>query len=191
MGHNIEYYSYPEKVDRKKVQRQLDAHVAAADYQEGSSGLPKNIEWMDHFAICKNREEAEELIKRYDNGWYDQRAARYYEPEPVFNNKTFASLKEKSTKMFDAYMDKDRVIWAKEQKAEYVSCRHCGSKLKRDLIRVNRCPVCGKDLRPESTLKAIEAAKKRYTESLSAVTKYQEDHSPKSIKWLVKIEYHT
>ena len=45
MSHNIRYYTYGEKVDKKKVESDLSAFVAAEDWQEGCCGLPQPIRW--------------------------------------------------------------------------------------------------------------------------------------------------
>ena len=57
MSHNIRYYTYGEKVDKKKVESDLSAFVAAEDWQEGCCGLPQPIRWLN--VICNSQEEAE------------------------------------------------------------------------------------------------------------------------------------
>ena len=82
-------------------------------------------------------------------------------------------------------------VWAKGLKAEFVGCRHCGSKMRRTLIKSNKCPVCYEDLRPESSIKALGNALHKYKKAQAARNSYECDHSEKEVKWLVKIEYHT
>ena len=68
MGHNIHYATYPENVNKKIVQNEWDEYAAHEDWQEGCSGLPGKIRWLDH--VCDTPEEAEEYISSHDKGNY-------------------------------------------------------------------------------------------------------------------------
>ena len=50
MGHNIHYATYPENINKQVVQYEWDEYAAHEDWQEGCSGLPGKIRWIDH--IC-------------------------------------------------------------------------------------------------------------------------------------------
>lgn len=75
--HNIEYYSFPEKVDREKVQNELDEHAAFEDRYEGCSGLDSPIRWLERVGIFDDYDKAREGIAANDRNWYDQLAVRY------------------------------------------------------------------------------------------------------------------
>lgn len=75
MAHNIKHLDYHCSVSQKQVQKRLDNYVACEDYEEGASGLPQPIRWINH--LCKNRDEAMEYIKSHDRGWYDCLAVQY------------------------------------------------------------------------------------------------------------------
>ena len=188
--HNIQHYDYPENVNRAAVQKELDSYVQHETYQEGGHGLDKPIRWLDNVPVCEDYESAREAISRRDKGWYDQLAVRYYRPvrKP---QKGLTALEDKEKDAREKLLAVDRVIWAAGLKAEYVGCRGCGSKLKRQYIKANRCPVCGADLRPDTTIKQIEAARARWKKAEKAVSDYIKKHSEKEVRWLVKIEYHT
>lgn len=188
--HNIEYRTYAENVNRDWVQKELDHYVAVADYQEDCTGLGKAIRWLDGIAICGDRQMAETVIEQNDRGWYDCLAVKYLEPVRSFNDKKLEQLQQKRRDALDAYHKKD-AVWVRGLKAEYVGCRKCGSKMKREYIRTNRCPLCGSDLRPESTLKAVEVAKTKADKAVGACEAYVNTKAKKEVKWLVKIEYHT
>lgn len=84
----------------------------------------------------------------------------------------------------------------KDAKAEYIGCRHCGSKIARKHLRNNNCPVCGADLRPESTLKAIASAYDSYNKANNRLQEEIKKENAKKrdkaeIRWLVKVEYHS
>lgn len=188
--HNIEHYSYDENIKRDWVQQKLDAYVKAETYHEGGHGLDKPIRWLDSEPICPDYDTAITVIEKRDRGWYDQLAVRYYEPAPGFTSKKYTELREKTRAAYDAYLAKNS-IWARGLKSEYVGCKKCGSKLKREYINTNKCPVCHAELRPESTLKSVEAAQARWKKAQAVENAYKNDHAKKKVMWLVKIEYHT
>lgn len=77
MGHNIEYYEYPESVDKNKVYSELGTMVYYRCIQEG--GRLSAIRWLESSApILNGRDAAEEYIKAHDKGWYDCLAVRFH-----------------------------------------------------------------------------------------------------------------
>lgn len=189
MGHNIRHITYPENVNRKKVQNELDTFVAHEDYQEGCSGLASPIRWIES-VICNSYNEAIEKIERLDRGWYDQLAVRYYENES-FTDKKIGELQKSVKELCDAYTKKNSEIPAQHFTADYVGCKSCGSKITRTFIKSNKCPVCHADMRSESTMNSIEAIKKKLEKARKALEEYTNKHAKKKVMWLVKIEYHT
>lgn len=198
MSHNIRYYTYGEEVDRKKVEADLSAFVAAEDWQEGCRGLPQPIRWLD--VVCNSQEEAEEYIEKHDRRNYDCLAVKFRKtPREFRKSKKYLELLERQEKAWNKYKEEDSKIRLQDQKSAYVTCRHCGSKLNRLILiqkfgpGANHCPVCKGDLRSETVLNTIEKARNRYVQ-LSAEIKEEEKKASsknKEIKWLVKIEYHT
>ena len=77
MSHNVRYRDYPENVNKRKVQTDWDTFVAHEDWQEGASGLPSGIRWIDS-VICNSYDAAQKYIESIDSGWYDQLAVRYH-----------------------------------------------------------------------------------------------------------------
>lgn len=75
MAHNIKHFDYHCSFSQKQVEKRLNHFVAVEDWEEGASGLPQPIRWINH--VCKDREEAEEYIKSHDRGWYDCLAVQY------------------------------------------------------------------------------------------------------------------
>jgi len=188
--HNREYYTYPENVKRDWVQQDLDAYVRRETYGEGGHGLPGSIRWIENTPVSENEDTARDLIRHYDRGNYDQLAVRYYKPERI-ESKAALELSRKLRAAYDEYTKRNNEVWVAGIKAEFVSCRNCGSKLCREYIKGNRCPVCFGDLRPASMLKSVEAAKAKFQKARLAEEKYIAAHSKKKVMWMVKIEYHT
>ena len=198
MSHNIRYYTYGEKVDKKKVESDLSAFVAAEDWQEGCCGLPQPIRWLN--VICNSQEEAEKYIEKSDRHNYDCLAVKFQETSREFRkSKKYLDLLERQSKAWNKYKEEDSKIRLQDQKSAYVTCRRCGSKLNRlTLIQrlgagANHCPVCRGDLRSDTVLKVIENARSRYIQLSAEIKEEEKKDSKKSkeIKWLVKIEYHT
>ena len=72
MGHSINYFS----CGNSELSRCLKRHLATAYDPEESSGYHGNMH-IHKDIICKNRDEAKQMIQRLDRGWYDDHAVRY------------------------------------------------------------------------------------------------------------------
>lgn len=195
MSHNIEYFTYPENVNKKCVKSELDELVSHLGYREGSGGLVRPIDWIDH--VCESQDEAERYIDdhaKYPD--YNQTAVKYKMYDPVKPTVKQLELKAKAEALQSKHAAKNNKIHYQGVKSEYVSCRACGSKLATKYIKSNNCPLCHNDLRPTSVLEAIESARKAYSKAHSEYVKESKRVTDKNknnykIRWLVKIEYHT
>ncbi len=189
MGHNIEHYDYDEKINKNKVQKDLDTYVSHATWQEGGGGIDP-IRWND--VVCEDYDSAIEWIEKHDKGWYDCLAVKYKEPVQT-KEKTAKELElaQKITEAGKLYNERNSVLYPKTRTSEYIGCGKCGSRLASKYLNSNYCPVCHTDLRPETTLKAIAAAKAKWEKAEEIKQEYIKKHSKKEIRWLVKIEYHT
>lgn len=79
----------------------------------------------------------------------------------------------------------------KNQKAAYIGCRSCGSKLNKDKLRGESCPLCYSDLRSATVLNRIDGFDKKKDELLSKIEIEQVKQKKKAeVKWLVGYEYH-
>lgn len=97
----------------------------------------------------------------YSNEIYNQWARNYNLCVPfkdtrnVKESKKILNLK---TRINLAYRRRDDYIEAhhvRDFKAAYVSCSSCGSKINKEYLRNDHCPVCRSDLRSESVIKTI------------------------------------
>lgn len=58
--------------------------------------------------------------------------------------------------------------------AEYIGCKSCGSRLKRDLLyRSEKCPLCGNDLRSKTTQTAIDNYLKKISKLEREIAKFE------------------
>ena len=189
MGHNINHYVYPRFVNKKQVQKELDNYVAHEDWQEGCRGLTQPIRWLED-KVYGSEEEAHEAIKRLDRGWYDQLAVLFQQNEEPHDDRIRA-LRVKCAEAGDEFRRRDQLLYSQAVKSAYIGCKQCGSRLARNYLKVNSCPVCHAELRPEHMLKSVSAAKAKWEKAKQDVEEYKKKKGAKKVCWLVKIEYHT
>lgn len=189
MSHEVEYYTYKDKkLDKNKVQRNLEAYVERRCWEEGG-GLSRNIRWINE--ECEDYEDAQKYIEEHDKGWYDQLAVKYRNYSNVKETQSLKKLKQQESTLYKKIHDIENKIHYKDVKSSFVSCKKCGSKLATKYITSNYCPLCHKDLRPETTLKSIENYKKKIKDIQKKIKSEKIKQSKKAeIYWLVKIEYH-
>lgn len=193
MGHEIVHETYPENVNKQKVQAEWDAAVRRICYQEGASGLGSPIRWLDK--VCESYDDAMEYIRQKDKGWYDQLAVKYLDYGGIQPNKKMMELQERVKTLYAAYIGKSGRFHFADAQAAYITCKGCGSKISRTHLKGNQCPVCRADMRPDSTLKSIQSAKASYEKAQAALKVEEKKHQEKckkqaKVRWLVKVEYH-
>ena len=203
MGHNIHYATYPENVNKKIVQNEWDEYAAHEDWQEGCSGLPGKIRWLDH--VCDTPEEAEEYISSHDKGNYDQLAVKFRDTNSI---PTSSAKKKSLIKQIASYEEKkklfDQAHSLANQKSAFISCPYCKSKLARQYLgkadsRIGSegCPLCGaKDIRSSYVQERLKKFQERIDKWRAQLKEEEQSLAKKvavkaPIKWLVKVEYHT
>ena len=159
--HNVEYFTYKENVDKRKVVNSLNDYVAHQDWQEGCSGLYRDIKY----------------IESHDRGDYDNLAVKYksYANVEIKSTKACENLKTKIADLTDKKRVYETQHGVRNFKSSYIGCSRCGSKVNREYLKGNRCPVCGEDLRGKTTLDTL----KRYDERIKETTG--------GMKWLQQV----
>lgn len=84
---------------------------------------------------------------------------------------------EKEKEKLDNYKNAHSV---NNYKAKLVGCPKCGSKINKDYIRGDRCPLCGQDLRSITTIETI----KRYRLKIKELEKQVKEEKSKQSKKL-------
>lgn len=189
MSHNVNYSVYAENVNKDRVQAEWDAVARVEGRGEGASGLPEKICWF--VPIMDNIEEAKEYIRIHDSGDYAQLAVRFR--MPTERSKKTAELEERLSIARGKFQVLNQKPHFADVKSEFIGCKNCGSRIAAKYLKGNFCPVCHADMRPETVRKRlnalsenIEKAEKAYQEGIRADAK-----KSKTVKWLVKTEYHT
>lgn len=193
MGHQVWHLVYDENVDKKAVQSEGDMYARRDGYGEGATSLPGKIRWLND--ICDNREDAEKYIESHDSGWYDQLAVRFREYQRLEPSKAMTSLQIRLVAEMDKKKAYEKAHSVSTFKAEFIGCPKCGSRLKRTLLKRESCPLCGTELRSQTTMDTLGRYEKNIR-NLEKKIKEEERKSQKKnvekskVKWLVKIEYH-
>lgn len=194
MGHTICVEDFPITCNKNKVQ--ADYNSRAREERESLSVLGKAIKWHDLPTPCESREAAEDWIRAHDDGWYDQLAVTYYDIHELTSAKR-QKLHEQFIDINNKINAMERVLYPKTLSAAFIGCKSCESRLNKDFLLTNKCPVCGQDLRPKTMLNKIKQQKDKLKENLNEENKEINRLRAKAMKnkktcvrWLVKVEWH-
>lgn len=192
MSHNIEYYDYSENKSQNAIYSSLNSYVKQRTIREGGHSL-EPIRWYNN-KICSNYEEAQHFLQENDKGWYDQLAVRFRARKPgTKETKKLVDLRERYDLAVRQYQEFSNYVPAKDFKSQFVGCKNCESKINKNYIKTNKCPICGEDMRSDTIkerLKNMQSKVKKLERELSEEEKKCFEKNSE-IRWLVKIEYHT
>lgn len=189
--HNINYEVFSVKMSERDMNDELNRYVKQATWQEGGHGLDHPIRFIDR--VMPDYNSAKEFIDKNDKGWYDCLAVKFKEMPRNKSTKKLDALQQKRREMYLEYNELNQKVFAVEFKAEFVGCKHCGSKINRNYIKSNFCPICRTDMRSETTLKKLNTMKAKIEKIDKEISDEERKIAEKygEIKWLVKYEYHT
>ena len=136
-------------------------------------------------------EEAEDFIDKYSAVW--SRRFNVYVPfYDVSKVKTTAAekkLRERIDELTESLREYVKVHSVKNLKAELITCRGCKSKIRKDYLDREICPVCKEDLRAEYIIETIDKMKQRIKDKkkeLLELEKKKKDKAP--VRYLVAYE---
>lgn len=187
MGHAIHYIEVDEKANKNSVMTDIHEHAR----RDGDSGYSSKMTWHDEISPLLSREEAEAFIEAHDKGFYDDHAVRFFDYSGA--TKT-AKITEYEMKIAELMKAKQKYIAehsVRNFQAKYIGCPKCGSKINKDYLRAERCPLCGMELRSQTTLDKIKWFDTKIEDYRNRVDMEKMKQKNKAkIKWLVKYEYH-
>lgn len=192
MGHAINYIIVDRNADRATVIADICEEVEHSAWQEGGSyngTLKKGSHWHEG-TVYDSEEDAREAISRFDNGWYDDYAVLFRDTSALESaaTKRIAGQIAKTKEKKRDYIEANHVTG---RKSAFIGCSCCGSKLSREHLKRDACPLCGADLRSETVCSRIEGFNEKLQELESRLTDEKKKLAKKApIKWLVKYEYH-
>lgn len=185
--HNVCYREFPESTPKREIGDIVCKIVARSGDRYGTD----KIHFFDD-PICENVSAAHEYIKERDHEFYGGYAVRYYDFSNVKDPKKVAELEDKILKTMASKRAFAEAHSVKKQKAAFVGCPKCGSRLSRERMRGNDCPLCWTDLRSESTLKKLASYDERIKEYNSKIDQERlKNKKYAKVMWLVKFEYHS
>lgn len=187
MGHCVMHQTYPESWTERKITDDVIECVNSHGDRYGTQSVR-----FPTTRVFENREAAEAYIEGADRGqFYGGIAVKFLDFSRVEDNKKATELRQKiadTNKKQAEYIEAHSVG---KQKVAYIGCRSCGSKLNREKLSGERCPVCHTDLRPASILERIASFQKRINEYDAKLKQEREKDKKKArVQWLVKFEYH-
>lgn len=188
MGHAIEFFSFPEKTNRKEMIGEINHYL-----NEEGAYLYNSIKFIDK--TLPDYDSAVDYISSIDNGNYNQLAVKFVHFDmKTMTSKRLVDLESKYKEAQNNLRVFASKVVAKDFKSELVGCRHCGSKINKKYLGSNYCPVCRGDMRSDTLLgrqKAMEEKVKKLEEQIRQERiNLANKKKSKDIWWVIKIEYH-
>lgn len=186
MSHIVGYLEVSESCDRAGVLATIRSEA-----EHGGDGYFGGVKWHDEVKPLESRDAAEKWISDHDKGWYDDHAVRfcsYYKAKQTKKIEEYQSKIKETREKADKYVVEHSV---RKQKAAYIGCGKCGSKIAKEYLRSEYCPVCRNDLRSKTTIDTLNG----YEEKIKGLYAKIEEEKKKQkdakvVLWLVKYEYH-
>ena len=143
--------------------------------------------------IFSSYDDAEDYLNSISNKWarnYNVMAA-FYDTSAAKETKTMLLLKERINKEREKLKALEKSSDVRNFKSAYVGCPECGSKLNKNYINRNCCPLCGTNLTSETNKKRMQGYKdniKKWEKDLTAACNKQKEKLP--VRYLVMFEEH-
>ncbi len=182
MGHQRDILVFDEKDSKQKIEK--ECNLIAKQNGDYNSGLDSNIKYFN--TVCEDYKAAEEFIAQRDNNWYDCLSVLF---KDYNSSNNVQKLQEQIQEQTVKYRKANRELYSSTVKSQYIGCKGCGSKLKTELLRENKCPLCRTDFRSETKLKQLQAIKEKINKLEEKIEQEYKNNSY-TIKRMVKIEYH-
>lgn len=189
MGHEVCYRSYPATYTLRQIADVVCDYVKTHGDRYGTD----RVRCPNHQQLLPNYETAVDYIRSVDNGDYDGVAVQYADFSHIKDSAKVDELRKKVDEIGKKKMEFIEAHSPRAQKAAFIGCSECGSKLNREKLSGYVCPVCRTDLRAPSTLERIDAFNRRIAEynKKIAAERSKDQNQKAKIMWLVKFEYHT
>lgn len=191
MGHATDYIVVDKKKDILPAAENFA--IYNVDRCENPSGSYHNIldvlegtTYRDYDTAYKKAQELER-----ERGSYNDFAIPFYEEVKQEPTKQMLNLEKRLEKLQDDKAEYEKKHSVKTLSSKLITCKHCESKVAKDFLQRETCPVCGEDLRSQyilDRLKKYNEDYRRLSRELRDVEKKRSKKGP--VKWLVKVEVH-
>lgn len=129
--------------------------------------------------IFDSYDEAENYIEDHIGDWYRKRNVVVHYRD-LQSSKKLSDLKTRREKELEKMQAYENAYGISSFSAKFVGCAECGSKLSKEHLRGNRCPVCGTDLRSKTTLDTLKRYQTKIRELAKAAREEEETCRKKS-----------
>lgn len=186
MSHAINFAHYSDKEDVERIIADIRWRVSHQGDRCGTKIIrfPTNV-------IFNDEDSAMEYIQENDRGNYDGIAVKFRDFSSIEDTSKIREIRKKISETIQKKEEYIKAHSVKTRKAAYVNCPCCGSKLNKDRLYGNVCPLCHTDLRSATVLdriKSFDVKLQDYEQKIKAERSKQKDKA--KIQWLVKYEYH-
>ena len=143
-------------------------------------------QWVDK--QFPNVREAEEYLANEHEKWDNAMAVSYVigKPPTAAQKTKLDELSKQANSLFDATfaVERQAVADIRNAKSDFIGCKGCGSKLKREHLRMAACPLCHASLLSATVVKRIQAVKDKHQKVCDKIRDMESKPSGK-IGWLV------
>ena len=177
---------YEPGISEEEVMEDISKRMSALT----GAGYSGKIDWKQEIA-----EDYDSAVEYLSTNFAGEDVGIRYKEFPEFTEPKVLDAREKAKDARDKWVKLDSVCRCDNVSAAMITCTGCGSKLSTEHMRqrgLNRCPVCGTDMRTPTQLDKISAAyaawQKLEQKVLEAEAKAKKKMEPEE-RWLAKIEY--
>lgn len=185
--HNLCYKDYDGSKSIAEIEKDIISIVSSSGDGYGTSSI-KEIP-----GVCDTKNEAFSALAKYID-FYGGYAIRYRDPSPKHSSK-LRKLVQKYEALQTERAEYMLANTVSKGKSEYISCKRCGSKLKRKLIIGECCPLCGADLSVKAVRDKVARYDKKIKKAADAVHNTIKENAKRQREaktlWLVRYEYHS
>lgn len=182
-------FDFKEKTSIKDIQEEL--YDAFENERGAQEPVHQSLKLLDNLSIFDSREEAENYINNHSEEFYRRFnvGVKYKNYDNIKPTKNMQNLERRISETEKKMKDYEKAHSVSTFKAEFVGCPDCKSKLKRDLLKSEKCPVCGTDMRSNTTITTLDNYKKKIKELKKQYTEEQKKMKNKAeIYWLVSAQ---
>lgn len=183
--HSIQHQEYPATWTLKQITADVTNYVQHHGDCYGTTSVRVPTQ-----KVFGDIDEAADYLRDNIND-YDGLAVQFLEFDDVEDTE---KIKELKRKISDTLVKKQQYFHdhsVRNRKAAYIGCPNCGSKLNREKLSRERCPVCYAELRSAETLKHLASFDdkiKGYQKKITQELLKQKEKA--QVKWLVQFAYH-
>lgn len=187
MSYLVDYFMFSVKDNAKQIASEIDYVV----YYGGGHIHACDITFIDK--VLPDYDSAVEYIESLNKKVTELVAVKYICVN-LSKDEYSKKLKDLELKYYETlskYNKLESTVYALGLKSDVVICRHCGTKIKKEYIESNYCPLCKQDMRNKTLLTQKERLKNKLNQLDLAIKeerkRLNEKSKNKEEKWVVRV----